>query len=151
MRRYSPGFPSATFPLLLVGILLGPGFGCSGEWEPPRRFALIQVEAARTLLSEGSLTLVEVAPHGGKATASPGALLWKLPRSPANPTPPPEIHRTGVLLISSEPQIGFRAAAAVSRMGNQRVFVFIPKNAEEKSSLYSLALKMKEIPRDRDS
>jgi hypothetical protein len=138
-------------PLLLVGVLLGPGFGCSEAWEPPRRFALIQVEAARSLLREGSLTLVEVAAQGDQAIASPGALLWELPESPTNPTPPPEIHRAGVLLITSGARIGFRAAAAVSRTGSRRVFVFIPKNAEEKSSLYSLALKMKEIPRDRDS
>jgi hypothetical protein len=143
--------PWVAFPLVLLGVLLGVWTGCGGDSEPPRSFALVNIERARALVGEGILTLVEAAPDVGQRPASSGAILWRLPENPSNPTPPPEVPPGGVLLIASEARLGFRAAAALSRAGNQPVYVCITSNAEERISLYSLALQTKEVPGDRDS
>ena len=130
-------------------LALGAGTGCL-DGEPVRSFALIETAEARARLARERLTLVEVT-GGGSQNPAPGAVLWTLPEAPNAAIPPDLPSASGVLVIAAAETIGFRAAAALSRAGVNPVLLCIPRNAEERSGLYALALETKEIPRERDS
>ncbi len=104
---------------------------------PQRSFAVISLEQARALVRDGGLEVVNAAtPHAEPPAPSPGSTDGPLPG--------------GVLVIAATEQDGFRAAAALVRSGNHPTYLCISANADERGSLYALALKSGEIVRDED-
>ncbi len=125
MRRYSSGTLWALLLLLL---------GCP---MPQRSFAVISLEQALELVRNGGLEVVNAArPDTEPPAPSPGSTDGPLPG--------------GVLVIAATEQDGFRAAAALVRSGNHPTYLCISANADERGSLYALALETGEIVRDEN-
>ncbi len=125
MRPYSSGTLWALL-LLLLGCPL-----------PQRSFAVISLEQARALVRDGGLEVVNAArPDTEPPAPSPGSRDRPLPG--------------GVLVIAATEQDGFRAAAALARSGNHPTYLCISANADERGSLYALALETGEIVRDEN-
>ena len=140
MRRFLPGWGLALAALWMLA--------CSGA---PPWFELVSLEQARELLGDPAIALVDVVADGtGQPGALPGGVRWKLGK--ARPMPPEEVPPDiGVLVVGSERSLGLRSAAALARAGNRPVYVFIPGDADERSSLYALALETKEESIGQDS
>ena len=107
---------------------------------PERSFAVVSLERAHALVRGGGLQVVR-ASHPGSSGGAPstperGATSGSSPR--------------GVLVIAATKQEGFRAAAALARSGNHPTYLCISANADERGSLYALALKTREILRDEN-
>ena len=134
-----------ALPGLLVGLALA--LGCHA----PVSFEMISLERARALVESHDLTLLDVVSDGAKPPVRlPGGVRWRvssgdlaLPRSVSE--------GGGVLIVGSDQHVAHRSAAALARAGNHPVYVFIPRDAEERSSLYAVALQTEEIPRGEDS
>ncbi len=122
--------------------------GCPGA---PPRFEEISLDQARELLSTPEVSLVDaVSDQTGQPGPLPGGVRWKLGADP--PERPEALANQGaVLVVGSAPRIAYRSAAALARAGNRPVYVFIPMNAEERSTLYSFALEIEEVPSGEDS
>ena len=118
--------------------------------EPPPSFAEVELDDARRLLREPDVAVVDAV--GGarhSLRVLPGAVRWTLTQSPA--TPPDEIPSGPVLVVGASRPVGHRSAAALARAGNHPVYMFIPRDADERSSLYALALQSEETTRGEDS
>ena len=123
MRRHSSG---TLWALLLLRL------GCP---LPQRSLAVVSLEQARALVRDGQLELVNAArPDAEPPAPSPGL----------TDGPPPG----GGLLIGATEQDAFRAATALVRSGNHPTYLCISANADERGSLYALALEPGEIVRD---
>ena len=123
MRRHSSG---TLWALLLLRL------GCP---LPQSSFAVVSLEQALALVRDGQLELVNAArPDAEPPAPSPGSRDRPLP--------------DGVLVIAATEQDGFRAAAALARSGNHPTYLCISANADERGSLYALALELGEIVRD---
>ncbi len=104
---------------------------------PQRSFAVVSLEQARALVRDGGLEVVNAARADAEPPApSPGSTDGLLPG--------------GVLVIAATEQDGFRAAAALVRSGTHPTYLCISANADERGSLYALALKTGEIVRDEN-
>ena len=113
-------------------------------------FEEVPLEVARRLLRDPGVTLIEaVADSTDAQEALPGGLRWRLGDGFASP--PQDLPSGLALVIAENERIAHRSAAALARAGNQQVYVFIPTNAEERSSLYALALQIEETIRGEDS
>ena len=125
MRRHSSG-PLWALLLLLLGCLM-----------PQRSFAVISLQQAQALVRDGGVEVVNAARPGAEPPApSPGSTGAPLPG--------------GVLVIAATENEGFRAAAALARLGNHPTYLCISANANERGSLYALAPKRGEIVRDEN-
>ncbi len=107
---------------------------------PQRSFAVVSLEQAQALVRDEGLPVVR-ASHPGSSGAAPstperGAASGSSPR--------------GVLVIAATKPDGFRAAAALARSGNHPTYLCISANADERGSLYALALETREILRDEN-
>ncbi len=102
---------------------------------PQRSFAVVSLEQAQALVRDGGVEVVNAARLGAEPPApSPGSTDAPLPG--------------GVLVIAATENQGFRAAAALARSGNHPTYLCISANANERGSLYALALETGEIVRD---
>ncbi len=125
MWRHSSGTLWALLLLLL---------GCP---MPQRSFAVVSLEQARALVRDGGLEVVNAArPDTEPPAPSPGSTDGPLPG--------------GVLVIAATENEGFRAAAALARSGNHPTYLCISADADERGSLYALALEPREIVRDEN-
>lgn len=137
--------PGARFWLVL-GILMLVA-ACS---QPSRSFAVVGVAEARELLAQGQLTLVDAVPESPPwPEPLPGAVRWRVPDYV--PPQPPELPEAGVLVIGASAKLAYRSAAALVRSGNRPVYLCIPTDVDERSSLHSVALQAKENSRGEDS
>ncbi|MEE9281429.1 MAG: hypothetical protein V3V67_14745 [Myxococcota bacterium] len=136
----------AGWLLVLLPVLL-PGWACSPF---ALSFEEVPVETARRLLRDPRVALIDaVADEKGQPGALPGGFRWTLGER-AEPAPR-GLPSGAVLVIASDRRIGQRSAAALARAGNRPVYLFIPRNAQERTSLYALALQTEETIRDEDS
>ena len=116
----------------------------------PASFEEVPLEVARRLLRDPGVTLIEaVADSRDAHEALPGGFRWRLGDGFASPKH--DLPSGSALVIAETQRIAHRSAAALARAGNQPVYVFIPTNAEERSSLYALALQIEETIRGEDS
>ncbi len=107
--------------------------------ELPISFEIITLERVRAVLVDPAITLVDVVDDGvDPPGALPGGLRWRV--SPGDLELPARLsHEGGVLVIGSDLGVAQRSAAALARAGNHPVYVFIPRDAAERSTLYALA------------
>ncbi len=104
---------------------------------PQRSFTVVSLERAQALVRDGGLEVVNAARPGAEPPApSPGSTDGPLPG--------------GVLVIAATESEGFRAAAALARSGKHPTYLCISANADERGSLYALALEPREIVRDEN-
>ncbi len=116
----------------------------------PVSFEEVPLEVAHRLLRDPHVTVIEaIAESSGVEQLLPGGFRWHLGKGVASP--PGNLPSGRTLIIADDERIAHRSAAALARAGNQPVFVFIPTNAEERSSLYALALQIEETIRGEDS
>ena len=116
----------------------------------PESFQEVQMNAVVKLLVDPQVSLIDaVADGAGQPGELPGGFRWTHKEGERNA--PQDLPAGGVLVIAADRRMAHRAAAALVRAGNQPVYVFIPKNAEERSSLYALALRTEEAIRGEDS
>ncbi len=116
----------------------------------PESFQEVQMNAVVKLLVNPQVSLIDaVADGAGQPGELPGGFRWT--HKEGEPKAPQDLPAGGVLVIAADRRTAHRAAAALVRAGNQPVYVFIPKNAEERSSLYALALQTEEAIRGEDS
>ena len=116
----------------------------------PISFEEVPLEVAHRLLRDPRVTLIEaVAESADAQRALPGGFRWRMGKGLASP--PRGLPSGRTLVIAANARIAHRSAAALVRAGNQPVSVFILTNAEERSSLYALALQIEETIRGEDS
>lgn len=116
----------------------------------PPSFEEVSLAAARELLGDPQISLIDVlARENAEGDALPGGFRWDLGQDAA--PDPRGLPAGAVLVIASNRPTAHRSAAALARAGNHPVFVFIPRNAEERSSLYALALQTEERIRGENS
>ncbi len=116
----------------------------------PISFEEVPLEVAQRLMRDPRVTLIEaIEDSSSPQQALPGGFRWRLGNEHASP--PGDLPSGRTLVIADDERIAHRSAAALARAGNQPVFVFIPTNAEERSSLYALALQLEETIRGEDS
>ncbi len=128
---------------LLGGVLLG-----TACLELPRHFTPVSLEEANALVADPGVTVVEAVTGGSlRDAALPGAIRWQLQDSwLSEPVPP-----GAVLVVGSSQSAAYRAAADLARGGNRTVSVFVPGSQEERSRLYAVASRSKEVPGGEDS
>jgi hypothetical protein len=120
--------------------------GCS---ELPRSFTLVSLEEIRPLVARGEVEVVEVLEPGRPAArVYPGAVPWHPTEDRARA---PEIQSAGALVVGESADSAFRAAAALARSDHDPVYVFIPRNQEERQALVALARSEEEASRGEDS
>ncbi len=113
-------------------------------------FEEVPLELARRLLRDPRVTLIEaVDESSGAQEALPGGFRWHLGGGPASP--PRDLPSGRTLVIAENERIAHLCAADLARAGNHPVYVFILTNAEDRSSLYALALQIEETIRGEDS
>ena len=116
----------------------------------PASFQEVQMEAVTKLLVDPRVSLIDaVADEADQPGELPGGFRWT--HKEGGPNAPHNLPAGGVLVIAVDRRMAHRSAAALVRAGNHPVYVFIPKNAEERSSLYALALQTEEAIRGEDS
>lgn len=115
-------------------------------------YTRIEIERSRALLESDDVAIVD-ATSGATAEPEPlpGSTRWILPER--GPAPEPEgLPTTGaVLVVGNTDAVAHRAAATMARRGNHPVYVFIPRDANERVSLYAVARQTKEASRGEDS
>jgi hypothetical protein len=116
----------------------------------PPSFEEVPLETARELLGDPRISLIDaVAGQAAEGSALPGGFRWDL--GEGSEPAPRGLPTGGVLVVASNRPTAHRSAAALARAGNHPVLVFIPRNAEERSSLYALALQTEEKIRGENS
>ncbi len=136
--------------------LLSPGAVAAGlllllSCHPPISFEVISLERARSLVANSRITLLDVvSDKADQPGPLPGGVRWRLSTGEIA-LPDAVSDGSGVLVVGSSSQVAHRSAAALARAGNHPVFVFIPRDADERSRLYAVARKTEEAPRGEDS
>jgi hypothetical protein len=120
----------------------------SGCPELPRSFSEIPLDRVGALVAGGTVEVIEALDSNGSGPiVYPGARRWNPSTDPARP--PRDVR--GALVVGESPEVAFRAAAAIARSEYDPVYVFIPRNREERRALLALALRREEQPRGQDS
>lgn len=108
------------------------------------------METATKLLVNPRVSLIDAVADGADQPGElPGGFRWTY--TEGAPNAPQNLPAGGVLVVAVDRRMAHRSAAALVRAGNHPVYVFIPKNAEERSGLYALALQTEEAIRGEDS
>jgi hypothetical protein len=102
----------------------------------PARYRLVGLDEARRVIQGESLVVIEAALDPRTGEAAPEAQV------PAG---------AGVLVFGLDARAARMRAAAFARAGNQPVFLFIPRDADERGRFYALASQRQEDRRGKDS
>jgi hypothetical protein len=135
--------------LALAAIL----FGCT---DTGPSYTRIEVEKGRALLARGSIAIVDAESAAASEPFSPhevihGVIRWGVSDRGPMQAPPELSAAVAVLVVGGREAIAHRAAASLARRGNHPVYVFIPRDANERVSLYAVARQTKEASRGEDS
>jgi hypothetical protein len=124
-------------------------FGTWGCSELPRSFQTLSLDEVRPLVAAGSVEVVEVL-RPGPATVRmyPDAVPW---HPSIDGSEPPPLRSRAALVVGSEADAVYRAAAALARADHGPLYVFIPRTPEERQALVALARRGEESSRGEDS
>lgn len=141
-------------PSLLITPLFCCAFLLSACFEAPPSFRVVELAEAQRLVHAGRVIVVDVV--SGEKAALPlvrGGVQWRL--QDGVPPEPPPLAAGDVLVLGTEPEPTYRAAAALARARNPSVYVLISSSADERGTLYALEPQIppqrEEKPRGRDS
>ncbi len=127
------------------------GIGLTGCGPAPASYRVVSLEEAQALLAEPEVKLVDaVSDDPDQPEPLPSGIRWRI--ADATIHPPEQLEEaSGVLIVGSSDRIAHRGAAVFARDRNLRVYVYIPRSARERSSLYARARETEETSGGRDS
>ena len=118
--------------------------------EAPPSYRVVSLGEARSLLDRPEIALLDaVGAQAKQPQPLPRGVLWRLERGEL--TPPEELPAGAVLVVASDERTAHRSAAALARREYHPVYVYIPRSAEDRSSLHAHAPATEELPGGRDS
>jgi hypothetical protein len=140
-RRLSPRRAGALSVLLLWAA------GCG---EPPPSYRVVSLGEARSLVDQPDIALIDAIGAQAQQPQPLGrGLRWRLERGEL--TPPQDLPEGAVLVVASDERTAHRSAAALARHRFHPVYVYIPRSAEDRSSLQAHAPITEEPSGGRDS
>jgi hypothetical protein len=128
-----------------MALALVAGIGLAAACGPaPASYRLVSLEEAQKLLIDPGVALVDaVSDDTDQPEPLPSGVRWRIADAAAKP--PAQLARaTGVLIVASSKQVAHRGAAVLARERNRSVYVYIPRSARERSSLYARARDIEE-------
>lgn len=106
--------------------------------EPPPSYRVVSLGEARNLVEQPEIALIDAIGAQAQPTQPlPRGLRWRLERGEL--TPPQELPAGAVLVVASDERTAHRSAAALARRRFHPVYVYIPRSAEDRSSLQAHA------------
>jgi hypothetical protein len=143
MRMARPrSLAAAALPLLALGAA-----SCG---DAPPSYRVVSLGEARNLLERPEVALLDaVGAQAEQPQPLPRGLVWRLERGELKP--PEALPSGAVLVVASDERTAHRSAAALARRHYHPVYVYIPRSAEDRSSLQAHAPETEEQASGRDS
>jgi hypothetical protein len=118
--------------------------------EAPPSYRVVSLGEARDLVEQPEIALVDaIGAQAQPPQPLPRGLRWRLERGAL--TPPQDLPEGAVLVVASDERTAHRSAAALARHRFHPVYVYIPRSAEDRSSLHANAHVTEEPSGGRDS
>lgn len=118
--------------------------------DAPPSYRVVSLGEARHLLERPDIALLDaVGEHAQLPQPLPRGLVWRIERGELKP--PQALPAGAVLVVASDENTAHRSAAALARNQYRPVYVYIPRNAEDRSSLQAHAPTTEEHSGGRDS
>ena len=137
-------------PRSLATVLSLLAFGAAGCGAPPPSYRVVSLGEARHLLERPEVALLDaVGAQSQPPQPLPRGLVWRIDRGEL--TPPEALPAGAVLVVASDEHTAHRSAAALARRQYHPVYVYIPRSAEDRSSLQAHAPATEEHSGGRDS
>jgi hypothetical protein len=133
-----------------AGVLSALALWAASCGAPPPSYRVVSLGEARSLVDQPDVALIDaIGAQAQQPQPLPRGLRWRLERGEL--TPPNDLPEGAVLVVASDERTAHRSAAALARHRFRPVYVYIPRSAEDRSSLHARAPNTEEPSGGRDS